>query len=227
MRIQSELIEATFLERLNRFAALVEVGGQEQLAHLPNSGRMRELLWPGARLLVAPRPGPRKTRFDLLMVQKDDLLVSVDARIPPDLLAEALAAGDLPGLGPFERLRREVRVGASRLDLVGEGPEGACFIETKSVTLVRNGLALFPDAPTARGTRHLEELRGLAEQGHGAAVVFVVQREDAERLKPHEEADPLFAAALRKAAGTVRVLAYRCRVGGDEVEINRPVPVEL
>ncbi len=227
MRIRGDLIDARFLRRLNRFAALVEVEGRETLAHVPNSGRMRELLCPGARVLLAARPGPRKTPFDLVMAEQGSRLVSVDARLPPGLLAEALGRGLLPELGGFERLRREVRVGDSRLDLLGEGPEGPCFIETKSVTLVQEGLALFPDAPTTRGTRHLEELWRAAQRGHRAAVVFVVQREDAERLSPFEEADPTFAATLCLVSPAVQLLAYSCHVERGEIAISRRIEVVL
>lgn len=227
MRIREKLIDALFVKRLNRFAALVEMNGRQELAHVPNSGRMRELLCPGARVLVAERTGPRKTPFDLLMAWHGSRLVSVDARLAPALLEEALVEGRLPELGGFDTLRREVRVGASRLDLLGCGPEGCCLIETKSATLVREGVALFPDAPTTRGTRHLEELRRAAESGHRAAAVFVVQRDDAERLSPFEEADPTFAAALRAVSPTVRLLAYGCRVSRGEIAITRRMPVEL
>lgn len=227
MKVRGELVEALFLKRLNRFAALVNLEGREALAHVPNSGRMRELLRPGARVYLAPRSGPRKTPFDLLMAAEGDRLVSVDSRLPPALLAEALAQGRLPELGPFRRVRREVDVGESRLDLLGEGAGGLCFIETKSVTLVRDGVALFPDAPTSRGVRHLEELRRIAEGGQQGVAVFVIQRDDAERFSPFEEADPSFAATLRAVAPAVRVLAYGCRVTRDEIQIDRPVAVVL
>lgn len=227
MKIQGELVDALLVRRLNRFAARVEVAGREALAHIPNSGRMRELLYPGSRVLVAPRAGLRKTPFDLLMAGEGGRLVSVDARLPPRLLEEALRVGRLPGLENFDTLRREVRVGSSRLDLLCCGPEGPCLIETKSVTLVREGVALFPDAPTTRGTRHLEELQRAVESGHAAAVVFVIQRDDAECLRPFDEADPAFASALRAISPAVRLLAYNCRVARGEVAIARRVPVEL
>ena len=227
LKLQGELIEALFVGRLNRFAAEVAVSGQRALAHLPNSGRLGELLYPGARVRVAAQVGRRKTPYDLLLAWCGPQLVSIDARLPGPLLEEALRQGRLPELGPFDTLRREVPLGASRLDLLTEGPAGLCFIEAKSVTLVREGLALFPDAPTLRGLRHLRELQRAARAGHRAAVVFVVQREDAEALRPHEEADPVFAATLRSVYPAVELLAYRCHVNKGEVAITRRIPVVL
>ena len=226
MKLRGELVDALFVRRLNRFAAEVQLDGRLVPVHLPNSGRMRELLVPGVEALVASCPGPRKTAYDLLMVRHAALWVGVDSRLPARLLEEALAAG-LSGLGPFYSIRREVPYGESRLDLLGLGPDGSCFIETKSVNLVQDGVALFPDAPTLRGTRHLLELRRAAESGHRSAVVFVVQRDDASSFRPFEAADPLFAATLREVAGVVDVLAYCCEVSRGEMRISRPISVEL
>lgn len=227
MRLQGELVEARLVRRANRFAAEILVGGERAVAHVPNSGRLGELLYPGAEVLVAARPGPRKTPYDLLLARYGDELVSIDARLPNALLAEALRAGRLSELGPFASLRREVPLGESRLDLLLEGPAGLCYVEAKSVTLVQAGTARFPDAPTLRGARHLLELERAAHMGHRAAVVFVVQRGDARRFRPYEEADPAFAATLRRVAPVVQVLAYRCRVTPGEVEIVGPMDVVL
>lgn len=227
MRLRAELVEAELVRRSNRFVGEVAVAGERALAHVPNSGRLRELLYPGARVLVAARTGRRKTAFDLLMAWSGQHLVSIDTRLPATLLVEALEGGRLPELGPFSMLRREVGLGASRLDLFGDGPGGPCYIEAKSVTLVEDGVALFPDAPTARGVRHLQELMRSAEMGYRGAVVFVIQRADARVLRPHEARDPTFADALRRASATVGVLAYACRVTRHEVAISHRVPVVL
>ncbi len=227
MRVRGELIEAQFIRRLNRFACLVEVEGRQELAHLPNSGRMRELLYPGASVLLRPEAGLRKTAFDLVMVRHGPGLISVDARLPATMLVEALGDGRLRELGEFHTLRREVRFGTSRLDLLGHGPGGPCLIEAKSVTLVREGVALFPDAPTSRGARHLEALRQATEEGYRAAAVFVIQREDARAFSPFEEADPAFASALRAVSPAVLTFAYTCRVSPQEISILGSVPVVL
>ena len=229
MKITARLVPATFVKRDNRFRVTVQMEGHLVWAHLPNSGRLRELLIPGRHVLLAPAQAPgRRTRYDLLMVDLDGTLVSIDARKPGPLLHEALQAGRLEEFAGYTQVRREVGYGQSRLDLALEGgPDGGrCFIEAKSVTLVEDGVALFPDAPTQRGRRHLGELARARADGHRAAVVFVVQRDDAIRFSPHDEADPAFGQALREAAQAgVEVYAYKCRVSEGEVALDAPLPV--
>lgn len=229
MKISAKLIPATFIKRDNRFRATIQVEGHPVRAHLPNSGRLRELLVPGRRVLLAAAQTPgRLTSYDLLMVDLDGTLVSVDARMPGHLLYEALQSGRFGEFAGYAEAQREVTYGQSRLDLALEGgPDGGrCFIEAKSVTLVEDGVALFPDAPTQRGRRHLGELARARAEGHRAAVVFVVQRDDATSFSPHDEADPAFGQALREAAQAgVEVYAYKCRVSEREVTLNVPLPV--
>ena len=226
MKISGDLADGLFARRLNRFAAEIEVEGQFALAHVPNSGRMRELLVPGARVLLVARSGSRKTAFDLVMVAHEERWLGLDARLPVYLLEEALHSG-LVDLGPFHSIRREVPFGDSRLDLLGVGSGAPCLIEVKSVNLVRDGVALFPDASTSRGTRHLLELRRAVAEGYSASVVFVVQRDDAHCLRPFEAADPLFASTLRGVAPYVQALAYACEVTRGCIRIIRGIPVEL
>ena len=227
MKLPPDLVEGVFLLRRNRFAAEVEAAGQPALAHVPNSGRMAELLAPGAGVLLAPKAGLRRTPYDLLLVRHGGRLVGVDARLPPVLVAEAIRSGSAPSFGPVESVQREVRLGTSRIDLLLTGPQGPCYVEAKSVNLVEKGMALFPDAPTKRGVRHLLELARAAAAGMRAAVVFVIQRDDASALRPHREADPLFAETLHSVAASVQVLAYRCRVRRAEMVLAERVPVEL
>jgi sugar fermentation stimulation protein A len=230
LKLHPNLEEGHFIVRLNRFAALVEVGGREEMVHVANSGRLRELLEPGRRLLLAPAPGEhRKTRYDLALVDLDHTLVSADARLPNVLAAEALVAGKLEPYVAFPEVRREVTYGESRLDLALEGPAGRCYLETKSVTLVEDvGVARFPDAPTTRGVKHLHTLIQATTEGHRAGAIFVVQRSDATCLKPHDESDPEFGKALREAQNAgVDVLAYRCRVTPEEITLADSIPVRL
>ena len=225
-----QLVEARFVRRLNRFAALVNVGGVETLVHVANSGRMKELLVEGRRMYLKPAPGDhRKTAFDLALVDLGRVLASADARLPNALLYESLAEAGLPRFKGYDTLRREVVYHDSRLDLALEGPTGLlCYIEAKSVTLVQDGVGLFPDAPTIRGTKHVRSLLRAAREGHRAAVVFVVQREDAHALVPNDDADPEFGGALRRAVrGGVETYAYRCRVTTDEVALADEIPVRL
>lgn len=230
LKLHPHLEEGYFLTRLNRFAALVDVAGREEMVHVANSGRLGELFEPGRRLLLAPAPGEhRKTRYDVALVDLGHTLVSADARLPNALVAEALEQKLLPPFEPFPHVRREVTYGDSRLDLALEGPPGKCYLETKSVTLVEDdGVAMFPDAPTTRGVKHLHTLIQAVADGHRAAAIFVIQRSDARSLSPHDSSDPEFGRALRQARDAgVEVRAYGCTVTFDEIRLAGSIPVEL
>ncbi|MSQ17023.1 MAG: DNA/RNA nuclease SfsA [Dehalococcoidia bacterium] len=230
VQLGPNLTEGRFLERLNRFAALMKVAGQPQLVHIANSGRMRELLAPGHRVLLQPVAGAphRKTRYDLALVDLGGTLVSADSRLPNALVREALEQGRLPQFAGYPQLRAEVVFGESRLDLRLDGPSGTCYIETKSVTLVNDGVALFPDAPTVRGVKHLGSLSQAVAAGHRAAVMFVVQRSDAQAFAPNDVADPAFGAALRRTAALgVEVLAHRCQVTERQIVLAEALEIRL
>jgi sugar fermentation stimulation protein A len=233
------LTPGRFIRRLNRFAALVEVGGRRALAHVANSGRLGELLVPGRRVYLRRRDREgRRCPYDLALVRLGKTLVSADARLPNALVAEALRAGRIAPLRGFGPARAEVRHGRSRLDFVLEAGGARCLVEAKSVTLVERGVALFPDAPTSRGRRHLEALARAVRRGPGpggrarrrteAAVIFVVQRGDAERFRPNVVADRGLAQALARAARAgVHVLAYCCRVTLRAITLADPIPVDV
>lgn len=229
MKLSPDLVEATFIRRLNRFAANLEVDGREVMAHLANSGRLGELLVPGYRMLLTPVAGDhRKCPFDLALVDLGFTLCSADARLPNVLLAEAIESGRVAEFPGYSRVRREVTYGDSRLDMLLEGPGQSCFVETKSVTLVEDGLALFPDAPTLRGVKHLNSLIHAKEEGYRAAVVFVIQRSDAKEFSPHDVADPLLGETLRKAVGAgVEAFAYCCTVTRQEILLANRIPIKL
>ena len=228
MDLGLDLVEGRFLERLNRFAALVEVAGQEIQCHVANSGRMRELLVPGYRVLLKPHSGNhRKTRFDLALVDIGSGLVSADARLPNSLVAEALDLGSLSQFHGYPKVRREVTFGESRLDLLLEGSRGRCYIETKSVTLVVDGVGRFPDAPTIRGAKHMGSLVQAVAAGHRAAAIFVVQRDDATAFATNDEADSDFGVAFQKAlAAGVEAFAYNCRVSEQAIDLFRWLPIQ-
>ena len=230
MRIEGKLVEGRFVTRDNRFRVTADVGGREVWAHLPNSGRLGELLLPGRRVVLVERPAAgRKTAYDLSLVEFDGRWISMDARLPNDLVEEALLAGRLEPLAGYPALRREVTYGQSRLDFLLEAPERSpCLIEVKSITLMVDGLGCFPDAVTLRGRRHVNELAQAVTAGYRAAVVFIVQRDDAMGMRPHDESDPDFGLALRAAtAQGVEVYAYACRVEPGRVEIAGRLPVYL
>ena len=199
--------------------------------HLPNSGRMAELLAPGTRGLARLAAGDRhrRTAGELLLVAYRGRWVSVDARMPNRLFLAALRARALPPFAAYRRWQAEVPWGRGRLDFRLEDadpPAPPCLVETKSCNLVEGGTALFPDAPTARGSRHLDAMAAAVRQGWRAAVVWFVQRDDAVRLAPHSTADPAFAAALARArAAGVEAYAYRCRVTPAAIAVLDAIPV--
>lgn len=230
MRIDEPIVYGTFIRRDNRFAATVEVAGTTALAHVASSGRMAELLVPGAVVALLPRDRPQsRTRYRLLLVRHRDRWVSVDAQMPNRLAAEALAARTLPPFAGYDEITPEARRGPCRVDFYLQGAERPCWLEVKSVTLVTaDGHALFPDAPTLRGREHLMLLREATQEGARAAVLFIIQRDDARDFRPHDAHDPAFGAAMRRAvAAGVEVYAYRCTVSTHEITLTAAVPVIL
>lgn len=232
MRIEGELVTGRFIKRLNRFEAVVEVEGVQELVHVPNTGRLKELLTEGAVVQLRKFDNlHRKTKFGLLLVKKGEVWVSIDsANLPNKIVYEALKNNTFEQFGAYSEIRREVTMLNSRFDfgLFGDGCE--YYIEVKGVTLVEDRQAFFPDAPTTRGTRHLEELVEIKLSGRGAGVIFIVQREDADVIKPNDRTDKAFGMALRNAkkAG-VELFAYVCKidVGQRQVNIIRSIPVVL
>jgi len=219
--------EARFLSRPNRFLVRVVRGRRAFSAFLPNPGRLEELLLPRAILRVCPAPDlRRKTRYDVLAVRSGEEWVSLDTRLANATLAAALDRKGLPEFEEFRRYRREVSALGSRFDFLLEGAR-RCWLEVKHCSLVRDGTALFPDAPTERGVRHLEGLSQLARQGDRAACLFLVVR-SARSFAPNEATDPAFASALRSAARDgVEVYARRGFLRGRNLLVGRAIPTEL
>lgn len=224
MRYQS-VIPGRFLARPNRFVAQVETAEGVQTVHVKNTGRCRELLVPGAAVYLERSGNPkRKTVFDLIAVEKGNLLINMDAQAPNKVFAEWATARLPEGAA----LRSEYVYGASRLDFCVETAGGLCLIEVKGVTLEEGGAARFPDAPTERGVKHLRELRRAAEAGLGAVLFFVVQMEGVRSVAPNDKTHPAFGEALREAAAAgVQVLAYDCAVTPESLSIRQEVPVLL
>jgi len=235
----AELVEGRFLRRPNRFVVHAEVEGEEVEAHLADPGRLEELLVPGARMGFRPEPPSqtRRTRWTALLVESPEsraatdgsaAWVSVNTTMPNRLVRDALEAGVLEEFDGWRYAGREVSYGSSRLDFVLEAADGSgrrLWVEAKSVTLVEDGRALFPDAVTARGARHVEELRRAVEEGDEAAVLFVLQRPDARRIVAARAIDPTFAETLARAeAAGVRVLGRRCQVDWSGIELMGRVP---
>ena len=222
----SNMVPGIFLSRPNRFIAKVLVDGVEETVHVKNTGRCRELLPPGAQVWCQKSDNPnRKTKFDLTTVQKEERLINMDSQAPNTAAGEWLRSG---GLGKIENLKAESFHGDSRFDFsfVKDGKQ--CFLEVKGVTLEEDGVCAFPDAPTERGAKHLKGLTQAAKEGFGAYVLFVIQMADVKYLRPHDERDPTFGAALREAAENgVVVMAMDCAVDVDAMDIRLRVPVKL
>ena len=216
-----------FLSRPNRFVAHVEVDGQMEVCHVKNTGRCKELLRPGAAVYLEESLNPsRKTRYDLVTVEKGDRIINMDSQAPNKLFAEWARRGEFrPGL---TLLRGETTFGNSRFDFYWEAGEQRGFVEVKGVTLEEDGVVRFPDAPTLRGVKHIEELIRAREEGYEAAVCFVIQMDRVKYLTPNDRTHPEFGQALRKAAQAgVELLALDCTVVPGQVEIGKPVEVRL
>lgn len=221
---------ARFVARPNRFLMIARVRGRRLRAASRDPGRLAELLRPGVRLLLAraPRGSRRRTRYTVVLVRHGPRWVSVVPALANSVVVSALARDGVPGLRGARVLAREVRRGRSRFDLLLLHRGRRLLVEVKSATLVEDGVALFPDAPTARGARHVRELKEYARRGGRAAIIFVVQRDDARLLRPHVGNDPTFAAALGEASRAgVRLLAHACRVTPRGVTLTRRIPVRL
>lgn len=220
------IVEGEFISRPNRFIARVMIdtdsAPREITAHVANTGRMRELLVPGARVQMAFNPSPkRKTDFTLLTVWYKSTWVCIHST-----MANALAFEFMEKAPDICQLKREVTYGNSRFDLAFERNGHPCLYEVKSANLVVGAAAMFPDAPTERGCKHLEELMHAHTEGYEAGVLFVVQREDAEFFTPNIATDPLFSGLLKKGfeVGLV-VRALRCVIRGNTIKIDSEIPV--
>jgi sugar fermentation stimulation protein A len=221
------LIEATFAARSGQFLVEAQMGGRMVRAHVADRGRLLDLLVPGARLLLAPREEVgRKTAFQVVAVYQDSDLVSLDTQLPNRLVAAALSLGALPQFARYGTVQREVQLGPHRIDFrLSEGLD-TCLLEVKSVTRVIDGVAVFPDAPTERGSQHLELLTNAARNGQRAAVVFIIQRSQGVAFAPDETIDRAFSRALRTARALgVEIYAYLCPVTPTGITLGHEVPV--
>ncbi|AEG59311.1 sugar fermentation stimulation protein [Desulforamulus ruminis DSM 2154] len=223
-----ELTEAVFLERKNRFAGLVEVAGRPYYAHVPSSGRMRELLFPGNPVYITPMPPGKRTQYRIHLARCGETLVSVDSLLPNRLMYKVLAGGVMEEFAGYEEIKKEVAYGQSRFDLYLRGNPGRCLIEIKSVTLVEDGTAKFPDAPSQRGAKHLLELAQAVKEDYRAAVIFVVQRDDARIFSPNLAADPHFTRCLHQAVSQgVEVYALYSEVTTNIVRLKGHLSIQL
>lgn len=224
------LVPARYVSRLNRFLIQTKIADKVTAAYLANPGRLQELLVPGRSIWLRPASNPhRKTAYDAVLIQHPNSLVSLDSHLPNILIHRALCQGALSDLYTHDHVRREVSRGTSRLDFCLANSAGQLhWVEAKSVTLVEQGIAGFPDAPTQRGRRHLRELQDAVRSGDEASVIFVIQRGDAIGFKPHDATDPAFGSTLREVTNAgVMVHAFRCQVTHQSICLDRSIPINL
>ena len=225
----SNIKTAIFLHRPNRFLAHVIVEGREEIVHVKNTGRLKELLTEGAPVIISEALNPdRKTRYSLIGVYKGGVLFNIDSMVPNAVVYEGLLEGKVKGLKDMTRLSREKVFGDSRFDLYYETKEGQGFIEVKGVTLEAEGVAMFPDAPTERGTKHIYEMIKAVEEGYSGYLFFLLQMKGATYFTPNKLRDPQFSKALilAKEKG-VQLLAYDSVVTEDEIRLGCPVRIQL
>ena len=224
--------KAIFVSRPNRFIAECLIEGEKVIAHVKNTGRCRELLIPGVTVyLDEPKGINRKTKYDLVAVEKtlpsgEIILINMDSSAPNDAASEFLLAGNL--FPSATSIRREITKGNSRFDFCIEEDEKTTYLEVKGVTLEKDRIAYFPDAPTERGVKHIDELVKLKKSGFGAAILFVIQMKGIDEFRPNDLMHKAFGDALRRANSEgVRVLAYDSVVTPDSIKIDRPIKIVL
>lgn len=221
------IVKAQFLDRPNRFIAHCKIGDKIETVHVKNTGRCRELLIPNATVYLEKSDNEnRKTKYDLIAVEKGSILINMDSQAPNKVAEEWLSAGgflDNPTL-----IKAEKTYGNSRFDFYLENEKEKAFVEVKGVTLENNSVALFPDAPTERGTKHIYELIKAKDEGFHTAILFVIQMKACTKFIPNGVTDPKFSSALRKASESgVEIIAMDCKVTPNTLTIDKPVKVEL
>ena len=214
MNIEKNIFSAKFISRPNRFVAYVYKDEEEIKVHVPNTGRCKEILIPGASIILREENSPlRKTKFDLIGVYKGKRFINIDSQIPNNVVEEALKLKRIHALSRFNIVEREKTFGNSRFDFLLKNGDEEYYLEVKGVTLEKSGTAMFPDAPTIRGTKHLLELVEVVKSGRGAGVLFLIQMDGIDCFTPNDEMDKAFGEALRFAeASGVDVFAYDCAV---------------
>ncbi len=222
----SDVMTGIFIERPNRFIAIVSVNGKNEVCHVKNTGRCKEILIKGVTVVLQRSDNPdRKTKYDVIAVYKGKRLINIDSQVPNAVVEECL-----PKLNIVKNLKtvvREVKYGNSRFDIYAEGNR-KCFIEVKGVTLEDDGVVLFPDAPTERGVKHVNELMKAMDEGYDACIFLVIQMSGVKYFTPNYETHREFGEILKKAWDHgVKIIAYDCIVTENSIDINKEVEVRL
>ena len=220
----NDIVKGIFLSRDNRFVAHVLLEGKKEVCHVKNTGRLREILTEGTTVYLEKSDNPeRKTAYDLVAAEKDSEIINIDSQAPNKAAGEYLSK-----IFPDCRIKSECKYGLSRFDFYIEGCGRRIFAEVKGVTLFRDGMALFPDAPTQRGVKHVRELMKCVDDGYEAFVIFVIQSGRKVVFSPNDETHPQFGEALREAqVRGVRIMAVNCDVTADSMTVRGEIPVRI
>ena len=221
------IVLGTFIERPNRFIAYVDIGGKRERCHVKNTGRCKEFLIPGTRAVLSVSDNPdRATAYDLVGIYKGGMLVNIDSQAPNKVIAESIRR--IPGFEHVDEIYPEYTYRDSRIDIFAKSGGVKKLMEVKGVTLEKDGLALFPDAPTERGLKHVRELEASLKDGYEAYIMFLIQMKGPTKFSPNYEMHEEFAIEIEKAcASGVNVLAYDCEVTEDSLSLGNPVEIEL
>lgn len=219
---------AEFINRPNRFQAYIKIDNKELMVHVPNTGRCKEILVPGCKVILREGITPnRKTPYDLIAAYKENRLINIDSQVPNKVVEEALINKKIDKLKKFSVITREKTYGNSRFDFkLTNKNEDIYYLEVKGVTLEDKGHTRFPDAPTERGAKHLLELVEIKEKGMGAGILFLIQMDDMSTFQVNKEMDEKFANALELARNSgVDIFAYGCKVGENYIELKNKLDI--
>lgn len=221
--------EAIFLSRPNRFLAHIMVDGKEEISHVKNTGRCKEILKEGTKVIVQRADNDlRKTKYSLIAAYKEDVLINIDSQVPNTVVYEGILDHKIEEINGVTKLKREVVYQSSRFDLYFETAETKGFIEVKGVTLEQDGIAMFPDAPTERGCKHVYEMISAVDEGYKGYIFFLIQMKGINSMTPNTIRDPQFTEALKLAHSKgVEILAYDAVVTEDSISMGDPIQVCL
>lgn len=225
-----KIVEGTFLKRPNRFIAQVIINGKEETVHVKNTGRCKELLLPGAKVILedcSNNPN-RKTKYSLIAVWKETILINMDSQVPNKVVFDAINENKVNGLKNLTHLKREVTFGNSRFDMCFESQNEKGFIEVKGVTLENEGTSMFPDAPTERGTKHVLEMIEAVKEGYRGIIFFLIQMKGPNILKLNWKMDQSFSKAVKLASENgVEIMAFDSMVKNNGIYLDKPVKIDL
>lgn len=226
----TKTVEGIFLKRPNRFIAQVLIDGKEETVHVKNTGRCRELLIPGVKVILedCSHSPSRKTRYSLIAVWKGDMLVNMDSQVPNAVVFEALREGKVKVIENISYLKREVTFGNSRYDIYYESKNQKGFVEVKGVTLENNHISMFPDAPTERGAKHVLEMIEAVKEGYRGALFFLIQMKGPNVFRLNWQMDKVFSESVKLASENgVEIFAYDSIVSENSIIVDKPVKIDL